>query len=193
MSIQFYEDNAEDFFHRSVGADMAHGWQAFTALVKPGGHILDAGCGSGRDALAFHRAGFRVTATEASANLAALARVHTGLPIDVLIFDQMEWRETFDGIWTCASLLHVPRANLVATMVRLRDALVPGGVWWMSFKYGAEERQAKGRHFTDMDEAGAETLLAAVGGIELIEMAVTDDAREERPGERWLSVLCRKL
>ena len=118
---------------------MAHGWQAFTALVKPGGHILDAGCGSGRDALAFHRAGFRVTATEASANLAALARVHTGLPIDVLIFDQMEWRDTFDGVWTCASLLHVPRAEIRNVLRRLGRALRPSGWLFVSLWKGKGE------------------------------------------------------
>jgi SAM-dependent methyltransferase len=192
VSIQFYEDNAEDFFRRSVDADMARGHADFAALVRPGGRVLDAGCGSGRDSLAFSRLGFRVTPIEASAKLAALARAHTGLPVEVMTFDQIAWREVFDGVWACASLLHVPRAGLPAALTRLRDALVPGGILWMSFKYGAQERQANGRHFTDLDEAGARALIEAAGGLSLISLNVTDDAREDRPGERWLSVLCRK-
>jgi len=191
-TIGFYDQNAEDFFNRSVDVDMAPGCEAFTALVKPGGRVLDAGCGSGRDALFFHKAGFQVTATEASANLAALARAHTGLPIQVMTFDEMAWRDTFDGIWACASLLHVPRAELPGVMRRLRDALVPGGVWWMSFKCGPGERQAGGRHFTDLDEAGAGALLAEVGGLDLIAMDVGGDGRPERAHERWLSLLCRR-
>ena len=193
MSIQFYEDNAEDFFRRSVDADMAKSRAAFTAVVKPSGRVLDAGCGSGRDTLALAKQGFQVSSIEASAKLAALAIEHTGMQIQVMTFDQIAWRETFDGVWACASLLHIPRADLPAAVVRLRDAMVPGGVLWMSFKYGTQERCANARHFTDFDEAGAGTLLATVGGVELIEMVVTDDAREDRPGERWLSVLCRKL
>jgi SAM-dependent methyltransferase len=192
VSIQFYEDNAEDFFRRSVDADMARGHADFAALVTPGGRVLDAGCGSGRDSLAFSRLGFRVTPIEASAKLAALARAHTGLPVEVMTFDEIAWREVFDGVWACASLLHVPRAGLPAALTRLRDALVPGGILWMSFKYGAQERQANGRHFTDLDEAGARALIEAAGGLSLISLNVTDDAREDRPGERWLSVLCRK-
>ncbi len=192
MSIGFYEDNAEDFFRRSVDADMASGHADFTALVTPGGRILDAGCGSGRDTLALARQGFWMTPIEASARLAALASAHTGLPVEVMTFDKMEWRAEFDGVWACASLLHVPRTDLAVTLGRLRDALVPGGVLWMSFKYGTEERQTNGRHFTDMDETLTKALLADVDGLALISMAVTDDARDDRPGERWLSVLCRR-
>jgi len=192
QTIGFYDENAEDFFQRSVDADMARGHADFTALVAAGGRILDAGCGSGRDSLAFARLGFRVTPMEASAKLAALASAHTGLPVEVMTFDQIAWREEFDGVWACASLLHVPRAELPAAVTRLRDALVPGGVLWMSFKYGAQERFANSRHFTDLDEAGAGPLIEAVGGLSLISLTVTDDAREDRPGERWLSVLCRR-
>ena len=191
-TIGFYDENAEDFFQRSVDADMARGHADFTALVAPGGRILDAGCGSGRDSLAFASLGFQVTAMEASANLAALARAHTGLSVEVMTFDQIAWREEFDGVWACASLLHVPRAELPAVVTRLRDALVPGGALWMSFKYGAQERFANGRHFTDLDEAGAGLLVQAAGGLELVSLTVTGDAREDRSGERWLSVLCRR-
>ena len=192
MSIEFYETNAQAFFDRSVEADMAQGHAEFVALLPADGRVLDAGCGSGRDALAFHRRGFRVTAMEASESLAALARAHTGLPIEVMTFDDIAWREAFDGVWACASLLHVARAELPAAVGRLRDALVPGGVLWMSFKYGTEERTVAGRTFTDMDEALALGLLAATGGLELIGMDVSGDVRADHTGERWLSVLCRR-
>jgi SAM-dependent methyltransferase len=192
MSIGFYEDNAEDFFRRSVNADMAKGWADFAALVRPGGRILDAGCGSGRDTQALFKLGFHVTAIEASPKLAALAEAHTGLVVQVMTFDQIEWREEFDGVWACASLLHVRRAELPAAVARLRDALTRGGVLWMSFKYGVHERQASGRHFTDLDEAGAYALVEEVGRLALLSLEVSDDAREDRPGERWLSVICRR-
>jgi SAM-dependent methyltransferase len=192
VSIGFYEANAKAFFDRSVDADMARGHEEFTAMVPPGGRVLDAGCGSGRDALAFHRLGFEVTAMEASPALAALARAHTGLAVEVMTFDQITWRDRFDGVWACASLLHVPRVALAATVTRLRDALVPDGVLWMSFKYGSEERQAGERHFTDLDEAGGQKLLADVGGLTLLSQHATEDVRADHGGERWLSLLARR-
>lgn len=193
MSVEFYEQNAEDFFRRSVDSDMAAGWQAFAALLPPAARVLDAGCGSGRDALALTRMGFDVTAMEASPKLAALARAHTGLPVQVLTFDQVEWRDAFDGVWACASLLHVPRAELPAAVRRLRDALRPGGVIWMSFKYGAQERQVAGRHFTDLDEAGLAALVAETGGLELLSIETSHDVRDDRPGERWVTAMCRRV
>lgn len=192
-SIAFYNANAQAFFDRSVEADMAQGHAEFTALLPPGGRVLDAGCGSGRDALEFHRQGFRVTAMEASAALAALARAYTGLPIQVMTFDEVVWREAFDGVWACASLLHVARADLPAAVGRLRDALVPGGVLWMSFKYGTQERVVAGRTFTDLDERWAQGLLVVAGGLDLVGMHVSGDVREDHTGERWLSVLCRRV
>ena len=192
MSIGFYERNAEDFFRRSIDADMAHGWADFAALLPVGGSVLDAGCGSGRDALALGRMGFEVTAMEASPRLAKLAQAHTGLDVRVMTFDQVSWRETFDGVWACASLLHVARPELPSAVSRLRDALKPDGALWMSFKYGATEREKDSRWFTDLDEALALELVEDVGGLDLVSLRITDDARVDRPGERRTSLLCKR-
>ena len=192
MSVEFYEQNAESFFKRTVDADMDGPRAAFAALLPPGGRVLDAGCGSGRDALALSRQGFQVTATEASPALAALAQAHTGLPIQVMTFDQMAWTEAFDGVWACASLLHVPRSDLPDAVRRLREALVPGGVLWMSFKYGAQERQVAGRWFTDLEEPAAEALVGTVGGLELLSLEQSGDVRNDHGGEWWLTVVCRR-
>ena len=191
-SIAFYEDHAQQFFDGSVEAAILDQQRAFAAMLPRGGRVLDAGCGSGRDAKAFREWGFQVTATEAAPRLAALARAHAGVDVQVMTFDQMDWTDAFDGIWACASLLHVPRAALPATLRRLRRGLVPGGVWFMSFKYGTEERETNFRRFTDLDEAGAQALLAEAGGLDLVSLQVTEDVRAERRGERWLSVLCRR-
>ena len=191
-SIRFYEENAADFFARSVAAEMLPQLRAFAGLLPPGGRVLDAGCGAGRDARALREMGFQVTATEAAPALAALARAHAGVEVRVMTFDEMAWSGAFDGIWTCASLLHVARTELPATLVRLKRALVPRGAWFMSFKYGTREREANGRRFTDLDEAGAQALLAQVDGLELISMQVSGDVRPDRSSERWLSLLCRK-
>ena len=64
-----------------------------------------------------------------------LAREHSGLPIIHLRFEDVVWRDTFDGIWSCASLLHVARDNLPAIMARLAAALKSGSAWFMSFKW----------------------------------------------------------
>ncbi len=192
MSISFYEDNADWFFQRTVNVDMSATQSRFLGFLKPGAAVLDAGCGSGRDARVFRDLGFRVTAIEAAPSLAALAQVHVGLPVEVMTFDQIVWRDRFDGIWACASLLHVPASDLPDTLGRLRDALVPGGILWASFKLGTEERIEADRHFTDFDETRMTELLAGISGLSLLEMYVTKDSRADFSLQSWLNVTCRK-
>jgi SAM-dependent methyltransferase len=191
-SVAWYEANAQVFFDRSIDAAILDQQRRFAARLPPGGRVLDAGCGSGRDARAFREWGFAVTATEAAPSLAALARAHSGVDVQVMTFDQMAWTEAFDGIWACASLLHVARADLPDTLRRLRRALVPGGVWFMSFKHGQGEREANGRRFTNLDEPSAAALIAGTGGLELLSTEITPDVRKGREAEPWLSILCRR-
>ncbi|NCC37000.1 MAG: class I SAM-dependent methyltransferase, partial [Chloroflexia bacterium] len=145
--------------------------------------------GSGRDALAFRRLGYDVTAFEASPTLARMASEHCGLPVEVRRFQEIAWEDRFDGIWACASLLHVPMSDLPEVLGRLARALKPGCVLYASFKYGAGEREHGGRRFTDLDETGLAALVGAVPGLEVIETSVSGDRREGREHERWLNAL----
>lgn len=70
----YYGRFAPEFFASTVVVDMTPLRQRFLAGLRPQAAILDAGCGSGRDAKAFAEAGFRVSAFDASSALAELAR-----------------------------------------------------------------------------------------------------------------------
>jgi len=191
MTLKYYQDNAQTFFDGTVNVDMSSLYETFTQHLAPGARVLDAGCGSGRDAKAFQEMGYRVEAFDASPAMVELAREHTGLPVKVMSFAEVDWKEEFDGIWCCASLLHVPAVELPGVMRRLADALKPGGVWYVSFKYGDGEREVDGRRFTDMDEVGLRKLVLVVRGIEIVELWMTCDKRPERD-EVWLNGVLRK-
>jgi SAM-dependent methyltransferase len=188
-TIAYYEDQAETFFAETVEVDMAPLYARFLDHVPLGGQILDAGCGSGRDALAFRSLGYAVIAFEASPKLARLASEHCGIPVEVRRFQEFDWEDRFDGIWACASLLHVPMAELPEVLERLGRALKPDGVLYASFKYGAGEREHGGRRFTDLDEAGLAALVEVVPAFAVVETWVTGDRREGREGERWLNAV----
>lgn len=81
----------------------------FLPHVRPGGLILDAGCGSGRDALAFRQAGFRVEAFDASPQMARQAALLLEQDVPVLCFEDVAWQDRFDGIWACAACCMWPR------------------------------------------------------------------------------------
>ena len=191
MTITYYQRNAQTFFDATVGVDMSSLYAPFLSQVVPGGRVLDAGCGSGRDTKAFNALGYQVEAFDASAEMVELAAAYTGLPVRQMTFNMLEAEERYDGIWCCASLLHLPQAELPEAMRRLARALKPGGVWYLSFKYGVGEREKEGRHFTDLNEARLEALVAALPQVSIIEQWTTQDKRPERD-EVWLNALLRK-
>ena len=84
---------------------------------------------------------------------------------------------------------HTRLRELPEVLGRLTVALKPGGVLYLSFKYGHGERHCEGRHFTDLDEAGLLMLLGAVPGLLLRERWITADQRPERHGEQWLNAV----
>jgi len=104
----------------------------------------------------------------------------------------MDYAEQFDGIWACASLLHVPAAEMDEVFARFGRALRPGGVWYLSFKLGVAEEVRDGRLFHDSTEAELASRLGRVPGVELLTTWRTEDVRPSRPGEWWVNGLARK-
>ena len=190
-TTHYYAEFAAEFFGATVGVDMAPIHQRFVAQLPPGAHILDAGCGSGRDAKAFAGAGFQVTAFDASAELALLASAHCGFDVAVRRFEEVDELAQFDGIWCCASLLHVPLAAMPETLTRLWNALRPGGVLYLSFKHGTGERVHGGRRFTDADEAVLCQWFAHLPDVHPLEVWLTDDQRPDRTG-CWTNALATR-
>lgn len=192
MSIDYYDRNGAHFFADSAYADLARTHVRFLVHVRDGGAILEAGCGSGRDALAFSKAGYAVTAFDGSAKMVELAREHCGLPVMHMRFNEVTWHDAFDGIWSCASLLHVARDELPGVMMRLASALKHGGAWFMSFKHGTTDRHANERYFTDMDESLVVNAIRGTG-LDPADVWISSDARPGREGERWTNAIARKI
>jgi SAM-dependent methyltransferase len=191
MSIDYYDRSGQKFFDGSAYADLSQTYARFLAHVSQGGAILEAGCGSGRDALAFKNAGYIVTAFDGSTKMVEMATQHAGLPVRHMRFDDVDWTEAFDGIWSCASLLHVPRADLPSAMAKLARALKPGGAWFMSFKHGTTDRFANERYFTDMNEAQVTDAIRGCG-LQVSDVWVSNDARPGRDNERWTNAIATK-
>lgn len=185
----YYENHARQFFDDTITIGMSPLYARFLRCLPNTGRILDAGCGSGRDASAFLELGYEVIAFDASPTLAAFASAYSGISVSVLRFQDVEWQSQFDGIWACASLLHVPAAELPDALSRLADALKPKGVLYASFKYGRGEREHNGRCFTDMDETSLATLLWEVQRLKELETWITTDLRPGREADHWLNTL----
>jgi len=191
-TIEYYNQNAEEFVSGTIHADMSDGRQRFLKYVKPGARILDAGCGSGRDSLAFLKEGYQVDAFDASEEICRIASDLLGFPVACKRFEELEGTSVYDGIWACASLLHVNGENLPDVMQRLKSLLKENGILYASFKEGSSERMKGGRFFHDMTEESCRDLFANAG-LKILELYTSGDVRAGRSGERWVNVIGKNV
>ena len=77
-TLEWYNDNAARYAAETVDTDMRMVCDRFLALVRPGGRVLDLGCGSGRDLKYFREQGFEAEGLDGSAELCKLAADHSG-------------------------------------------------------------------------------------------------------------------
>jgi SAM-dependent methyltransferase len=189
----YYDSHASKFCEDTASVDMSKLYAPFLAEIPASGRILDAGCGSGRDSLAFLKAGYDVVPIDASLEMVKATNKLTGRDALLLAFDEIEFINEFDGIWACASLLHVSRGDLDAVLIRLTKALKATGVLYLSFKLGDAERFEHGRFFNDLNEPLLRSLLADHPCLETVKLWITDDVRNERRGgQQWLNALVRR-
>ncbi len=168
-TIDYYNNHAQEYFDFTVNADMSEQYEQFLKFVKRGGKILDFGCGSGRDSLYFKNKGYDVTAIDGSEEMCKLARAYTGLDVKCMNFYDFNEVDSYDGIWACASLCHLPRKDLLDILIRLRNALMEKGHICMSLKNGqGEEITPEGRFYSYLDLAAAEELFEQVNLDEVV-------------------------
>ena len=198
-TLRYYEDHAEEFAANTVHADMEDIRSRFLAHVPEGGRILDFGCGTGRDAKAFLGLGYQVTALDGSKALCRIAADHTGIAVRCMDFRAYvpEEGEAYDGIWACASLLHLKKAELLPVMRNLGKALARGGFLYVSFKYGDYEGERNGRYFTDFTLEGFRVFAKKLSDFKETEFKevehwITGDVRPGRGEERWLNMILEK-
>ena len=190
-TIDYYNKHAEEFTASTFEVDMESLYQPFLAELPEGARILDVGCGSGRDTLAFKNKGYQLDAIDYSEELVKKATRLTGIPIKSKSFYEVDDYEAYDGIWACASLLHCERSRLAEVLEKMVQALKPNGVIYISFKYGDSDRDKDGRKFTDLDENQADALFEQFNNVQQIKQWVTLDQRPDRQ-EKWLNLLWKK-
>ena len=192
----YYDTNANAFIATTRDVDMSIARGRFLAAVPPRpdgpAHILDAGSGSGRDALAFRVLGHDVRAFDASPAMVAATQAHAAVPTRLMRFEDFAWEHSFEGIWACASLLHVADADLPGVVDRLAAHLVPDGALYLSFKRGAGERVKDGRRFTDMTAESLSALLDGCGAFNEPDIWEGRDCRPGRASEVWVNSVVKK-
>ena len=191
-TINYYNQNAENFIANTQNADMHPTQERFLRLLDANTSILDFGCGSGRDTKYFLEKGYQVTATDGSAELCRLASKFTGIKVKEMLFDELDAMNQYDGIWACSSILHLPKKELLPVIQKMCEALKDNGIIYTSFKYGDFEGERNGRYFTDFTEKTFREFIEKIPKLMIEEHWITSDVRPGRGEEKWLNLILRK-
>ncbi|MCD8286145.1 MAG: methyltransferase domain-containing protein, partial [Clostridia bacterium] len=127
-TIEYYDTHCDAFAADTVDADISETQRLFAQMLPDGGDVLDFGCGAGRDVKAFLCMGFHVDAIDGSKEMCRIASEHTGIKVRQMYFQELEETERYDGIWACASILHVSSAELSDVLMRMARALKGHGI-----------------------------------------------------------------
>lgn len=192
-TFAYYRDNAEKYVKETVDFDFPHQIrQNFLQLLPVKSHILDLGCGSGRDSRYFLDQGFRVTPVDAVKEIAISAEHYLGCPVRVQKAEELTEQETYDGIWASASLLHIPRSQILVTFDNIITALKPEGIWYMSFKKGKTEcKDHMHRFFNNYNMEMMQQLLEQFPQLQIVELSESSSMLRGKK-QQWLNILVKK-
>ena len=128
ITLNYYNSNAAVFSETTKNVDFSEVQQIFTKHLSPDASILDFGCGSGRDTKYFLNNGYHVTATDGSGVICKMATDYTGIQVKQMLFEELDDRNQYDGIWACASVLHLSREKLPNIFHKMHQALKTNGL-----------------------------------------------------------------
>ncbi len=195
-SIEYYNTHATEYFQKTIDIDMRQNWDAFISLLPEGASILDLGCGSGRDSAYFLSCGYDVTMLDASYEMCNLAAIHTGHDVLHLSYENMDFHNVFDGIWACASLVHIPSDKIDDILQKVIAGLKVNGILYMSFHYGDFEGIREGRYYTDYRTRTLKELVFRQANLELIDIQKSKDSQPSEADDvkeyGWIYAIARK-
>lgn len=191
-TIDYYNKNVDNYCKQTISVDFATTQNEFLNMLPKKSLILDFGCGSGRDSLAFLKQGYNVEAIDGSEKMCKIASQITRINVRKMLFQELNEHEKYDGIWACSSILHLTRKELRLVMNKMRDALKQDGIVYTSFKYGSFEGERNGRYFLDFKEDSFENFIIDIKELEIQKIWISSDVRVGRGEEKWLNVILQK-
>jgi SAM-dependent methyltransferase len=106
----------------------------FISRLKPGGHILDAGCGTGRFVHYFVLDGFKVTGIDNSNSMIQIAAGNNPEAVfRIMDMRQLDFQpDSFDGIWNVATMLHFDESEVEHILDEFKRVLRSDGTLFLA-------------------------------------------------------------
>lgn len=163
QTLDIYNQKAAEYADLTASAAPGKQLRSFLNALPAESDLLDLGCGPGRSAALMAAEGHHVTATDASAEMIALAQKQAGVQARQESFDDLTSTAIYDGVWANFSLLHAERPDLLRHLGAIAKALKPKGIFHIGMKTGSDtKRDGLGRRYTYVTRDELVQLLASV-------------------------------
>lgn len=187
----YYDVNAKEYIESTINCDMSLHYQKFLKYLPKTGKILDVGFGSGRDMIYFKSLGYDVQGIDTSIEFVKKMK-KKGFNVRLESACELNYCDEYDGIWACASLLHIKRDELEEVIIKCMNALKDNGILYCSFKYGDKEIEKDGRYFNYMNEEII-CKFFKISNVDIIEIYKTNDVRKDRNCDEWVNIIIRRI
>lgn len=146
QTVDYYDKKAEEWANAHHGFEEASYWQNEMERLHeflPKGKILEIGSGSGKDAESLIKMGYDYIGTDASKGLLKVAQKRNPQTTfkHVGVYDLDFPEHEFDGFWTAATLLHIPKDRIDEALQKIKSQIKTGGFGFITMKAGAGERK----------------------------------------------------
>lgn len=192
-AINTYNKIAEIYAKYSDEKLMQYQLVKFEDLLK-GKKILDAGCGTGRDAAYLTEDGFEVVGIDLSKKMLELAKKRTKAKFKVMDLRDLKFKkEEFDGIWCMSTLSDIPQNEAKTIIQNFMKILKTNGIIYIS------AREGKGHKIIRKEKYGTdrsyyyykqEELNKIIKGLDL--EIVSSEVNTSR-GVNWIEIFAKKL
>ena len=138
-TISVYDSKSHEYATMTNSSKPSKHLETFMREVRKGGTVLDLGCGPGNAAAFMSSNGFKVIATDASAEMVKVAKIENNIDVFHQSFEDIKWVNNFDGVWAHFSLLHATKRRFPNHLTALHRSLKPKGVFTIGMKLGEGE------------------------------------------------------
>ncbi len=194
-TVKFYNGNSDSYFDETSDISkfpaVKNALDKLLAYTRRDALIGDIGCGSGRDAEYLRKNSRTLVCFDISRNLLTRAnRSFSFLDLNAADMRALPLKdESLDAVVSCASLVHIPKAEAAPVLRTLNSVLRHGGVLYLSVKEGdGEAFDERNRYFSYYEENEIIEALKAAN-FKIFETYRTTDSR----GTKWLNVFCGAL
>ena len=192
----YYALHAQEYHAATFSVDPSPFLSPLATRLPRGSHVLDVGCGSGRDLLWLTQRGYSVWGLERSPGLVRLARRDTGCAVVEGDFETFDFRARHvDAVLLVGALAHTPPKRFAAALGRILGCLGPDGLLLLCQKEedggrkNGMRKDAEGRVFYLWRDQALRPVFRDLG-LTVVEFFRRASARGT--GEPWLGYVLKK-